>query len=456
MGANVSDECSPLAVLSRIRDDTLGIDYSALPDKKSGIQAVSWMTADSIEILFDKAWEYDPEGTLKLVFYMRDTKHIGSRKRLFRIIIRHMREKGLEKHILQNLHLIPKFGTWKDLLLMFVGTSLENATLTLFARQLQEDMRSEIPSLCAKHAPSEGGALDKRYRIVATLAKLLHCSKEQYRKLYLSPLRERLDIVERKMCAKEYDKITTCNIKSRRIYACAFAKNEVSLESDTEKDMTFELMNFDQITATEHMWKKFINNYVPPNNIRAIAVPDLCNYSLSSFSNIILTLTSIMTQFNNDHIFIPVHEHPQLVTIPDVPSCDRLNIIRDSPWGFEINYQGILELILQHAITNKLSPEEIVNTILIMTRHEFSQLPSLDNIKEKYHQQGYQLPHLVYWNIIFDSAIKVTAPNPYVTIITGHDGRVHRMLLKGVLPTPEETVRCKINDKRYDEIKLAT
>lgn len=168
----------------------------------------------TLERYFDDAWEIDALRTLRFVFYLRDCRKGKGEKKLFRALVRHMRESGKIDHLKVNLQLIPEYGSWKDIPLCFLGTKLESLSIILMVDQLKRDKNTEHPSLCAKYVPSEGGAMDRKHKVAKKIAEQLNVSLTGYRKEYLVPLRKKLQIVEREMCANEWDNINYEHVPS--------------------------------------------------------------------------------------------------------------------------------------------------------------------------------------------------------------------------------------------------
>lgn len=76
--------------------------------------------------------------------------------------------------------------------------------------------RGEPITLMGKWAPTEGSALDKQGGYVKQLLKLLRCNRQEYRQLFLTPLRTYLNVVEAKMSARLWDEIDpTKDVPSR-------------------------------------------------------------------------------------------------------------------------------------------------------------------------------------------------------------------------------------------------
>ena len=185
--------------------------------------------------LIDKAYEESPLDTMKILFYIRDYKEGKGEKQIFRDAISyicHSQNQVMTRHMMSNFEHVPVYGTWKDFLYLSVegtGNSVENFMLAHYAKQLQKDVQKTDGniSLAAKWAPTEGCHFDKKYDTVTKIIKHLKCSKKDYRKKYLVPLRKQLALVEEKMSRGEWDdidysKLPLCSLK---IYTKAFKKH---------------------------------------------------------------------------------------------------------------------------------------------------------------------------------------------------------------------------------------
>jgi len=93
-------------------------------------------------------------------------------------------------------------------------------------------------SLMAKWAPTPGCQLDRKNGVVAKLIKIMSITERQYRRLFLTPLRKYLDILETHMCAKDWD-----NIDLQKIPQRALKKSMNTLEKHLSPEKQNELLN---------------------------------------------------------------------------------------------------------------------------------------------------------------------------------------------------------------------
>ncbi|OQR85226.1 hypothetical protein THRCLA_10732, partial [Thraustotheca clavata] len=163
-----------------------------------------------IQTLINASYQEDSLHTLKIVAYIRDCRGGKGERQAARQALQWLaaHEPEALRHNLK--HYVSVYGRFDDLLAL-VGTDVEALALQVYGDQLKEDLdnlQNEKPiSLCAKWVPSENKSADKKMRINAKLSKSLGITSAQLRKTYLSPLRASLQLLERFMCAKEWDKI---------------------------------------------------------------------------------------------------------------------------------------------------------------------------------------------------------------------------------------------------------
>ena len=185
--------------------------------------------------LLSKSWEKDPLDTLKIIFHLRDCRGGKGEREQFYRALRWLIDNN-RAHLERNMHLIPFYGRFKDLL-VFLSTPVEPQMLVIYTKQLKTDSallgtpNAKQVSLAAKYAPTEGGKHDRLYSASKKFSNALGCTKQAYRKLWLGPLRKQIDensiLVERHMTDDPKD---WANIDFSKISSVALKKYKKAWE----------------------------------------------------------------------------------------------------------------------------------------------------------------------------------------------------------------------------------
>jgi Mg-chelatase subunit ChlD len=477
-------------------------DYRSITVKQSKKDKKKRRTAAttgprSLEQYFDAAWASDPLRTLKFVFHLRDCRGGKGERKLFRALVRHMQTRGLTAHLLANLTHIPVFGSWKDVPICFFGTELEPQAVRLIADKLREDATAERASLCGKYAPSEGGAVDKKHQAARKLATALGVTPRQYRTQYLTPLRARLAIVEREMCAKawtgiEYSKVPS--VAGSR-YKKAFQRHDEQryteflskVQRGEAKMNTAVLMPY-QIVAhylegasqpttqrdetVEAQWVAFLADRRTkwPAGFNVLPLIDVSgsmfNHSTPQAVEVAVSLGMIVSLLNSspqyNGKFITFQEQPQLLSMRGESLMEKVNSIKTSPWGGSTNFQSAFDLILTIATTFQVPADQMPQVLLVLSDMQFNNAGSgqanWDEIGRKYTVAGYQRPTIIFWNLNGNS-VDYPVPDantPNCLLLSGFNDAILYSLLGGTLSNPLEIVRSALDKDRYNIIHLAT
>ena len=205
----------------------------------------SGITRDSSEESLLKAlhesWIESPIYTLKCMFAKRDIRgECGQGERRIFTIFYHWLFVNFKGVAINNIRHISEYGYWKDLINIPCKdnpeTPIVNEICKLFATQLKEDMTAMKEgrkcSLAAKWIPSVNSKLSKSLGIPRRvcydmmLETKTPCS--DLRKQVITPLRKYIDIVEKKMCERNWNQIDYSRVPSLAMtkYRNAFGRND--------------------------------------------------------------------------------------------------------------------------------------------------------------------------------------------------------------------------------------
>jgi hypothetical protein len=473
-------------------------DYRSIKVKKSKTQKNENVrdTQKTLEDFFDAAWEEDQLRTLKFVFYLRDCREGKGERKLFRALMRHMREKGLGKHIIVNMEHIPYFGYWKDLLVCFLGTELENLAIEMFSNCLNSDIEklknneSKL-TLCARHAPSEGCSFDRSHKVVDKICKKLKISKRDYRKKYIVPLRKHLKVVETQMCDRLWNDIKYENVPSiaGSRYKKAFIKRDgeryrdflLKVQKGEIKMNTSVLMPYQIVRSyllsksydetLEAQWVSFLKDRRSkwPNNLNVLPIIDVSGSMFTAKNpqavEVAISLGMVFSLLNSSQNykgkFITFSASPEMLKIPNGSLFEQINFIKTSAWGMNTNFQKVFDLILNTATMFNLSQEQMPQILLVLSDMQFDEADNnktnWDVIEGKYEIAGYKRPTIVFWNLN-GSSNDYPIPNdrvPNCALLSGFNDSIMYSILDGNIPSPIEIVHRTLDNERYACIQLA-
>lgn len=425
---------------------------------------------------FSKAFNEDPKRAMKLLFWARDVRGGAGERQVFKDILVYLAENH-DLVLRPNLHLIPEYGRWDDLLVL-VGTYLEKEAMTLISDALINEN-----GLCAKWMPRKGAVAEK-------LRKFTGMSPKQYRKSLVGLT----NVVETKMCAKDWNSIDFGKLPSvaSARYQKAFGKNAyesysayiASLVKGEAKinagavypyDVTKSL-NYGNSSVANEQWKA-LPNYMEGANDMILPVVDVSG-SMScpaggsksvTCMDVAISLGLYISERNVGPFkdaFITFSSKPQLQVLSGSLN-DRYTQMSNSDWGMSTDLEATFKLILDQATKHKLSQDKMPNKILILSDMEFNAAvysggystrlkggtwnPTAQQmIEQMYADAGYKVPQIVYWNIQSrNGGVPVAFDTQGTALVSGFSPAIMTSLLGGDIESPQQIMDKTILSERY-------
>lgn len=443
--------------------------------------------SDIIE-LFSKAYAENPTLAMKTLFYIRDVRFGQGERRFFKESLKHLALHN-PNSVKKNLHLIPEFGRWDDLLVL-LDTSIKDDVLNLIATQLVEDNKSENPSLLAKWCPSENASSSETKRLAKIVRKGLGANPKQYRKL-LSSLRAKIDLLETKITEKRYEDIDYSSIPSKAsmVYRGAFFRNdeeryrsflnalsngEVKVNAGTlyPSDIVGKVMNAyrtseQDIKLFEGQWQN-LPNFIGDSAEESIVMADVSGSMWGKPIEVAVSLAMYIAERNKgtykDH-FMTFSAKPELVKIQGSNIVEKVENISNADWGMNTNIESALQTILDVAVKNNLPNEEVIKKIYIISDMQFDSAMSegdwynrkrraniFGNMKEKFEAYGYDFPNIVFWNVNASNNQPMTMSEEGVQLVSGYSPSIMTQLLNSDGKTPYDFMLDVIESERYAEV----
>lgn len=472
---------------------------SAIVDLFAQIGAMRLRSESDITEAFEKAYDEDKLLTAKMAFYARDIRGGLGERNTFRVLLKHFAFNHPEL-IALNMSLIAEYGRWDDLFVLF-GTPAESLMMNYVANQLKEDTTAEYPTLLAKWMPSENASSKQSKARAIKFAAHMNMTLRTYRKT-LSMLRKQIDIVERRISSKEWQSVDYSKLPSKAAmqYRQAFMKHDMeryttyleSLKKPEENGVKVNaatLFPYDIVKKVieEGGWNGYGNNATYkdlynaqwealPNYLEGVEDDSICmidtSGSMTTDNNIpiasALALGIYAAQHNKGRFknhFITFSESPELVELKKDNLWDNIKSIKSIIAN--TNVEAAFDLILDTAIAEGLSQEDLPSRITIISDMEFDQATRPDwrserkslkketlmaVISKRFERAGYKMPRLVFWNVCARNAQYPMTIQHGIQFVSGHSPAIFEAITKGQYLDPIGLVEATLNKPRYDAV----
>lgn len=446
---------------------------------------------------FKDAYDEDKDLATKMLFWSRNIRGGQGERRTFKVILKYLAAINPEL-VRRNLGNVVYFGRWDDLYCLD-GTSLEDDVYSMFKKQLREDLKNidnksiSNVSLLGKWLKSVNASSEETIKLGRKTAKKLGMSEKEYRKT-LKKLRDAIKIVETQMSASHWDEIEYEKVPSiaHKNYRHAFTRHDeerygkfledvksgkktIKAETLYPYDIVRAYLNEYKVNDTlESQWKS-LPDYLEGKNDNILVIADtsgsMCNGDDSVKPiHVSVSLALYFAQRNKGlfhDYFMTFSEKPTLVKVNDNNSLlDNIKEVKRADWGYTTNLESAFDLILKMALKSHAKQEDLPSSLVIITDMQFDcslgdeddeELTFLEEMKEKYEENGYTLPHIVFWNVnasYTEGIFQSLHSDNRVQYISGASASAFKDLLRGETLSPLELVLNTLNVKEYDRVTI--
>jgi hypothetical protein len=287
------------------------------------------------------------------------------------------------------------------------------------------------------------------------------------------------------MCAKQWDEIdfnTVPSLAAAR-YRSAFLRNAEERYSkyiealksgtpakvnagaifphDVVKSCFTSTPDEREIDFIQAQWNA-LPNYVGDNKILPmIDVSGSMSYRVGTTTamNIAISLGMYCAEKNTGvfkDLYLTFSENPVLGKIEGDDIYERYRHILGSDWGFNTNIYKALEKIYEVATVNNVSQEDLPDYLLIISDMQFDQCQSgsgnfISKAKKLFEAAGYELPAIIFWNLVNTNNVPSLAEERGVSMISGFSPAIMKEVLSinlGEL-TPQKVMLSTVMKERY-------
>ena len=458
------------------------------------------MPETDIQKDYGKVFFENPLIAVKFAFYVGDIRGGLGERKVFRACLDWLATNKPEIAC-AVLTLVPEYTRWDNVVKLIANNNVKEQALDLIATQLKMDMSNiyfEKPiSLLAKWMPSENTSSRETRALAYKVRTGLKMNSKDYRKT-LSALRKYLDVVEVKASSNRWNEInyeavpSQANIKyndaffkhdenRRKEYLRALQKGETKINASVAQPHEivgkysnwYTAKNYDE--ALEQLWKA-LPSIMLANTLVVRDGSGSMTCSIKPGSNTsclhVSTALAIYCSEHNDNMwrnkFITFSRNPKFIDLSNCKSLhDKLVRTYDEDDCSNTDIAKTMRLILNTAISNNCTQEEMPRNILIISDMQFDGRYSgafnwnstlFEDIAEEYRDAGYELPKIIFWNVHSRSANNPTLPmqdnERGLILCSGFSINNMKMFMSDEI-NPYKILLEQINDKRYDAVEQA-
>lgn len=168
--------------------------------------------------------------------------------------------------------------------------------------------------------------------------------------------------------------------------------------------------------------------------------------------------------------FITFSSNPTFVEIEGVDFCDKVVRMSRADWGGSTNVEAAFDMMLDVAVKNHLSQSDIPENLIIISDMEFNSCVTsgarstdrwggygygrssvndtlFEAMAKKWRAHGYDMPHLIFWNVQARQNNIPMIGNGNVSYVSGMSPSIFETIMSG--KTGYDLMMEKLNTERY-------
>ncbi|CAI0457890.1 unnamed protein product [Linum tenue] len=378
----------------------------------------------------------------------------------------------------------------------------------LFADLLKSDIAalkskdySKI-TLAAKWCPSIDSSYDKSLLICEAIARRMfpkesekdyeaaeesHYAfrvRDRLRKEILVPLRKALQIPEVYMSARNWNSLPYGRVPSvaMKNYKDLFVKHDKErfqeylekVKAGKAKIAAGALLPHEIIAqlnddsdggaVAELQWARVVEDMSKKGKLsNCLAVCDVSGSMSGTPMEVCVALGLLVSELSEEPWkgkVITFSEKPELHLVQGETLQEKTEFIRRMEWGMSTNFYKVFDKILDTAVANNLTEDQLIKRVFVFSDMEFHQAyprsweTDYQAIQRKFGEKGYsRVPEIVFWNLRDSSATPVVGTQNGVALVSGFSKNLLTMFMDGGgIVNPEDVMGLAIAGEEYKKL----
>ncbi|CAL1409848.1 unnamed protein product [Linum trigynum] len=422
-----------------------------------------------------------------------------------------VRARRKEREIAKAAKALKRYNSDPDYRFLF------DSTADLFADLLKSDMealRSEDYwniSLAGKWCPSIDSSYDEHLLICEAIARRMFPkeSDEQYqgieeahyayrvrdrlRKEILVPLRKALEIPEVYMSAGEWSSLPYSRVPSVAManYSDLFLKHDrerfqeylekvksrkakIAAGALLPHQIIGQLKHPEKTAVAELQWARLVDDMSRKGKLsNCIAVSDVSGSMKGTPMEVSVALGLLVSELSEEpwkgKVFT-FSSDPELHLVRGETLMEKTEFIRTMDWGSNTDFQKVFDKILDSAVLNNLTEDQLVKRVFVFSDMEFDKASrrwwleeeeeerkwetDYQAIQRKFREKGYnRVPEIVFWNLRDSSATPVVGTQNGVALVSGFSKNLLKVFMKrGGIVNCDDAMMLAIADEEYEKL----
>ena len=466
---------------------------------------------EDVLLMFYKAYAENPIYALKCLFYIRDIRGGQGERRFFRTVMKQLAKTDTEavrrnlKYIPEfgrwdDLYVLvgtpleaEAFAFMKEQLALDVTCK----TPSLLAKWLKSENTSSAKSReLANKTRKAFGMNHKQYRkILATLRERINVlerlmSENRWDEIEFDKIPSRAGMIYKNAFARHdiermkkdptvqsyadfaKDTIKKVNAKALYPYECVAEAMKVMRNGWYGYRNSVSLEDTNRLMVNKY-WDN-LEDYFNGATFNGMAIVDtsgsMCGSDASAPINVAISLgmyCGMKAKGPYANHFITFSSNPTFVKIEGVDFCDKVTRMASAEWGGSTNVEAAFDMMLDVAIKNNLTQADIPENLIIISDMEFNSCVTsgarstdrwgygsrgvsdtlFEAMAKKWRAHGYEMPHLVFWNVQARQNNIPMLGNGPVSYVSGMSPSIFETIMSG--KTGYDLMMEKLNTERY-------
>lgn len=484
---------------------------SALLDMFGMGAAMRSRSDEDVILMFQKAYQENPTYALKCLFYIRDILQGQGERRFFRVCMRWLASQQPEscarnlKYIplfgrWDDLYAFVKTPVEKkafDIMLHQLALDVESKTPSLLAKWLKsENTSSKESRLLAKITRNYFDMNAKQYRkTLSILRKRINVlerlmSEGRWDEIEFDKIPSRAGLIYKNAFARhdlermasekdvqsyeDFAKDTTTKVNAKALYPYECVAQAIkTMRCDYWSRESVPMDDVNRLMVNKY-WGN-LTDYFNDATFNGIAVVDTSGSMTGGWMNrkgpapidVAISLGLYCAEKNNGPFanrYISFSSRPQLIKTEGVDFCDKVARIYRTNLCENTNIQAVFDLFLNTIKKNGVKLSDIPKNIIIISDMEFDEAnydwrtigrhftkdnaeTLLEYIARQWAEEGYELPHLIFWNVDARQDNIPMLGQGRISYISGFSPSIFESLMSG--KSGYDLMMEKLNSERY-------